>query len=297
MKTLELILDEDTAFQPLDYVLKKHLGLTKRQISQAKFREKGICINGEKQRISYVGRPGEILTVCLEEQETDCGKVAPLDGELEILYEDEDILAVNKPSGIACHPGRGHYRDSLGNLAAGLFEKRGEPRPVRIIGRLDRDTSGVVILAKNQTAGARLGEQKEKGIFQKEYLGIVKGRLENHEGRIQEPIGKIPGEKMKMQVDARGKRAETQYEVREFLDNATVTAWEIYTGRTHQIRVHMLYLGHPLIGDFLYNPGRELIGRQALHAWKLKFYHPITGKLLEFQADPPKDMAGLFSEF
>ena len=127
MKTLELILDEDTAFQPLDYVLKKHLGLTKRQISQAKFREKGICINGEKQRISYVGRPGEILTVCLEEQETDCGKVAPLDGELEILYEDEDILAVNKPSGIACHPGRGHYRDSLGNLAAGLLKKEESP--------------------------------------------------------------------------------------------------------------------------------------------------------------------------
>lgn len=287
MKTLELILDEDTAFQPLDYVLKKHLGLTKRQISQAKFREKGICINGEKQRISYVGRPGEILTVCLEEQETDCGKVMPLDGELEILYEDEDILAVNKPPGIACHPGRGHYRDSLGNLAAGLFEKRGEPRPVRIIGRLDRDTSGVVILAKNQTAGARLGEQKEKGIFQKEYLGIVKGRLENHEGRIQEPIGKIPGEKMKMQVDARGKRADTQYEVREFLENATVTAWEIYTGRTHQIRVHMAWLGYPLLGDVLYGDGENpYFPGLALHCRRAVFCQPFTGKKIEVLASP-----------
>ena len=137
-------------------------------------------------------------------------KWRPLDGELEILYEDEDILAVNKPSGIACHPGRGHYRDSLGNLAAGLFEKRGEPRPVRIIGRLDRDTSGVVILAKNQTAGARLGEQKEKGIFQKEYLGIVKGRLENHEGRIQEAHRKNPWEKMKCRWMPGEKGADTR---------------------------------------------------------------------------------------
>ena len=200
MKKLELTLDENTAFQPLERVLKNSLGLTKRQIRQAKFRETGICINGKKQRISYVGTPGEVLTVCLEERSENTGKVLPQQGELEILYEDPDILAVNKPAGMPCHPGRGHYLDSLGNLAAGLFEKRGEPCPVRIIGRLDKDTSGVVILAKNQAAGARLGEQKTKGIFRKEYIGMVQGQLKESEGRIREPIGKIPGEKLKMQV-------------------------------------------------------------------------------------------------
>ena len=106
MKKLELTLDEKTAFQPLERVLKNSLGLTKRQISQAKFRENGICINGKKQRISYVGTPGEVLTVCLEESSENTGKVLPQQGELEILYEDPDILAVNKPAGMPCHPGR-----------------------------------------------------------------------------------------------------------------------------------------------------------------------------------------------
>ena len=128
-----------------------------------------------------MGTPGEVLTVCLEERSENTGKVLPQQGELEILYEDPDILAVNKPAGMPCHPGRDIYLDSLGNLAAGLFEKRGEPCPVRIIGRLDKDTSGVVILAKNQAAGARLGEQKTKGIFRKEYIGLVQGQLKESE--------------------------------------------------------------------------------------------------------------------
>lgn len=265
--------------------MKQDLGLTKRQISQAKFRKEGICINGEKRRVSYVGRPGDVLTVCLEETGTYSGKSAPQEGELEILYEDEDILAVNKPPGMPCHPGRGHYRDSLGNLAAGLFEKRGEPCPVRIIGRLDKDTSGVVILAKNQAAGARLGIQKENGTFWKEYLGLVRGHLEDVNGRIREPIGKIPGEKLKCQVTHQGKTADTRYEVREFLEDATVTSWKICTGRTHQIRVHMAWLGYPILGDVLYGNGENpYFPGLALHCRKAVFLQPFTGDKIEVLA-------------
>ena len=285
MKILKLTLDEKTAFHTLDHVMKQDLGLTKRQISQAKFRKEGICINGEKRRVSYVGRPGDVLTVCLEETGTYSGKSAPQEGELEILYEDEDILAVNKPPGMPCHPGRGHYRDSLGNLAAGLFEKRGEPCPVRIIGRLDKDTSGVVILAKNQAAGARLGMQKENGTFWKEYLGLVRGHLEDVNGRIREPIGKIPGEKLKCQVTPQGKTADTRYEVREFLEDATVTSWKICTGRTHQIRVHMAWLGYPILGDVLYGNGENpYFPGLALHCRKAVFRQPFTGEKIQVLA-------------
>ena len=287
MKKLELTLDENTAFQPLERVLKNSLGLTKRQISQAKFRETGICINGKKQRISYVGTPGEVLTVCLEERSENTGKVLPQQGELEILYEDPDILAVNKPAGMPCHPGRGHYLDSLGNLAAGLFEKRGEPCPVRIIGRLDKDTSGVVILAKNQAAGARLGEQKAKGIFRKEYIGLAQGHLKEPEGRIREPIGKMPGEKLKMQVTPEGKSADTSYQALKFLENATLARWKIFTGRTHQIRVHMAWLGHPLLGDPIYGTGENpYFPGLALHCAKAVFLQPFTGEKVVIQAPP-----------
>lgn len=285
MKQLELIIDEKNGFQTLEKILGSSLGLTKRQISQAKFREKGICINGEKKRISYMAVPGEVLTVCLEERTEDTGKVFPKQGELEILYEDPDILAVNKPGGLACHPGRGHYEDSLGNLAAGLFEKRGAPCPVRIIGRLDKDTSGVVILAKNQVGAARLGEQKNKGIFQKEYIGLVRGHLEESEGRVREPIGKIPGEKLKMQVTSRGKEADTSYQVLKFLEDATLTRWKIRTGRTHQIRVHMAWLGHPLVGDRIYGTGENpYFPGLALHCAKAVFLQPFTGEKLEILA-------------
>ena len=285
MKKLELILDENTAFCTLESVMKSSLGLTRRQIRQAKFLEKGICVNGEKRRVSYVGKPGDRLTVCLGERTEGTGKVLPQEGSLEILYEDADILAVNKPGGMSCHPGRGHYKDSLGNLVAGLFEKRGEPCPIRIIGRLDKDTSGVVIFAKNQAAGARLGEQKAKGIFQKEYLGLVQGYLENPVGRVQEPIGKVPGEKLKMQVDKQGKRADTRYQVLDFLEGAAGVAWKISTGRTHQIRVHMAWLGHPVLGDVLYGDGENpWFPGLALHCRKALFCQPFTGEKIEILA-------------
>lgn len=297
MKKLELILDEKTACQPLEKVLEKSLGLTRRQISQAKFRENGICINGKKRRVSYVGAPGEVLTVCLEERTENTGKVIPMEGKLEILYEDPDILAVNKPAGMPCHPGRGHYRDSLGNLAAGLFEKRGEPCPVRIIGRLDKDTSGVVILAKNQAAGARLGEQKIKGIFRKEYIGLAQGRLNDPEGRIREPIGKISGEKLKMQVTPEGKTADTRYQALKLLEDATLTRWEIFTGRTHQIRVHMAWLGHPLLGDRLYGTGENpYFPGLALHCARALFLQPFTGEQVVIQA-PVKSWGEVFKDW
>lgn len=287
MRTLEIRLNENTAGKSLDKTLKEIFGLTKKQISQAKFREKGICINGEQVRISYVGKAGDFLQVCVEEARMDTGKVLPVSGDMDILYEDEDLIVLYKPGGIPCHPGRGHYGDSLANRLAGYYSNRGENALVRAVGRLDRDTSGIMVFARNQITAARLSRQKEEGIFTKEYLVLVKGMLPCGKGRILEPIGKMAGEKMKMQVDSQGKTADTSYEVLEAGEEYSMVKCHIRTGRTHQIRVHMAWLGHPVLGDILYGDGRNpLFDGLALHAWKTEFAHPLTGKKIQLEVMP-----------
>lgn len=287
MRKLEIVLDESTAGKSLDKSLKDIFGLNKRQISQAKFRENGICVNGKQVRISYIGKPGDFLEVCVEEERSYTGKVVPVSGELDILYEDKDLIVLNKPGGIPCHPGRGHYEDSLANRVAAYCMEKGETSLIRAVGRLDKDTSGIVVFAKNQIAAARLSLQKEEGIFRKEYLVLVKGKLETGRGRILEPIGNVPGEKMKMQVDANGKEADTAYEVLEVREEYSLVKCVIRTGRTHQIRVHMAWLGHPVLGDVLYGDGENPVFEGlALHAWKTEFYQPFTGEKAALKVVP-----------
>lgn len=293
MKVLEICLDENTGNHTLEYILRQKLGLTRRQISQAKFREQGICIDGCQQRVSYVGRPGQVLTVCLEEDRPDTGRVAPVKGSLEILYEDQDIFAVNKPPGMPTHPGRGHYKDSLANLIAGYYQEKESPCLVRAVGRLDSDTSGVLVFGKNQAAAARLARQKEEGRYEKDYLALIQGRLEG-EGFIREPIGKALGEKQKLQVSLQGKPAVTWYQSqkifcdREAFDReVSLVLCRIFTGRTHQIRVHMAWKGHPLLGDKLYGDGKNpLFPGLGLHCFRAVFYQPFTGAKIQIQAEP-----------
>lgn len=287
MKKLELVVDETLAGKSLELILKEILGFTKKQISRAKFRENGICINGEQRRISHIAVPGEVLQVCLEEEREDTGKVEPVFEKPDILYEDEDLIVLNKPGGMPCHPGRGHYEDSLANRLAGYYKEKGENALIRAVGRLDRDTSGIMVFAKGQMAAARLFKQKEDGSFRKEYLAVVQGEFKESEGRIMEPIGKIPGEKMRMQVDSDGKSAETIYEVLKSWDGYSLVRCNIRTGRTHQIRVHMAWLGHPLLGDVLYGDGKNLLfDGLALHAWKAEFTQPFSKEKIRIQVLP-----------
>ena len=287
MRKLEAELDENTAGKPLDKILKEVFGLTKKQVSQAKFRENGICVNGKQVRTSYVGKSGDLLQVCVEEAREDTGKVLPVSGNVEVLYEDRDLIVLNKPGGIPCHPGRGHYEDSLANRLAGYYMEKGETSLVRAVGRLDLDTSGVMVFAKNQVAAARLFKQKEEGSFKKEYLAVVRGIPKSPKGRILEPIGKMSGEKMKMQVDSYGKEADTAYEVLEAKGTYSLVKCHIRTGRTHQIRVHMAWLGHPLLGDVLYGDGKNpLFQGLALQAWKTEFFQPFTGEKIRIEVQP-----------
>ena len=212
--------------------------------------------------------------------------------ELAIIYEDQDILAINKPAGIVTHPSGSHYSDSLANQVASYFRSKGEPTKVRSIGRLDKETSGILLFARNQTAAARLQNQREEGISEKTYLAAVSGFMAVDEDvafhRISVPLAPDPDNCLKMVVSTDGtlpgsKHAETLYSVLksngpDAAAPASLVMLRLKTGRTHQIRVHMASLGHPLLGDSLYclsdisNP----FSRAALHAWKLKFQLPFS---------------------
>ena len=241
------------------------------------------------------------------------------------MYEDEDLLVINKPAGMPIHPSLHNYDNSLGNALAWYFKKQGKPFVFRCINRLDRDTSGLTIVAKHMVSGAILSHmvaaKSKEGLeaegIHREYLAIVEGHVSPEKGVIEAPIARKESSCLERIVDfEKGERAITHYQVLQTNDQYSLVALQLETGRTHQIRVHMGYLGYPLVGDFLYNPnyiGNQIdrlsddvtddlqkekaadypIHRQALHAHKISFPHPMTGEHMEFCVPMPEDMLKL----
>lgn len=279
-------------------------GFSKKEISRAKFIPEGIRNNGVRCRVTDKVMPGDLVQICLEEEGEDSCQLEERDGEPVILYEDRDLLAVYKAPGIVTHPRGGHYGDTLANQIVGYFRRKGESHSVRPVGRLDRETSGVVIFAKNQISAARLQRQREEGRFRKTYLAVVMGEMER-DGllhRMERPIGTDSENRLKMCIDEiQGKYACTEYQVLESKDGISLVQVQLGTGRTHQIRVHMASLGHPLAGDQLYGADREKnplhIHRAALHAWKTCLEQPVTGEQIEIDAPLPRDMKYGFEFF
>lgn len=275
---------------PLGVFLSGILGLTKKEISQAKFRDRGICVNGIQRRITFYLLPGDLVEVKLEDAQTFSGQLHPLRKKLDILWEDEDLLAVNKPAGIVVHPSHGHFQDTLANMVMAHAQEQGENLRIRAVGRLDNDTSGIVLFAKNQVAAARLGRQRESGSLKKTYLAVASGNVETDSGLISTPIRKQPDCLMKMEVNPEdGKASSTQYHVLERKEDYTWVKVNIRTGRTHQIRVHFASIGHPLLGDSLYGGSDKYISRTALHAWRTEFSHPVQNILISLKAPLPQD--------
>lgn len=279
--------------------LKKCAIFSEKEIRALKFRENGICVNGERKRVTYVLKKGETLELSIEEEEKGSHQMVRLDCALDVLYEDQDIFVVNKPAGILVHPVGGHYEDTLSNMAAAYFEKKGEHVVIRPVGRLDKDTSGAVLFAKNRIAAARLSAPGSG--FEKEYFALVQGTFpaEQQSGEIHTPLSQCPGHPLKMCPDfVHGKEAHTFYEVvRAYPRDCTLLKVRITTGRTHQIRVHMASIGHPLLGDVLYGKApapKDQFQRTALHAAKLSFSHPVNQKDLEIIAPFPEDFQNFF---
>ena len=288
MRTLEYqAIEQDDGIR-LELILKRRLGLSARQIRQLKFLSDGITVNGNRERIVYSVRSGDRIRVTFSEQNRNVQELPFLEKPLHILYEDEDLLAVDKKAGEVCHPAHGHYQDTLANQAAAYLAGCGsEKAPIRCIGRLDKDTSGTLLFAKNRLAAERLARQKEEGVFRKEYLALVNGifPVSNRSGEICLPLAPLPGSLMKMQVSGNGKRALTRYEVLCSDRHCSLVLCRIETGRTHQIRVHMAAIGHPLVGDPLHGNDTHVSStRTALHAWRLYLKQPVTGEELMIES-------------
>ena len=252
-----------------------------------------VLVNDTPVFLTHPLRNGDILTIRLSE-ETSSEHIEPVQLPLDILYEDEDMLIVNKPAGMPIHPSQNNRDNSLANALAWYFAQKKEPFIFRCINRLDRDTSGLTIIAKHVVSAgmlsAMVASKGEKGIH-REYLAIVKGTVIPKEGTVSAPLSRREGSIIERTVDfEKGERAVTHYRLLHEKNGHSLLSLELETGRTHQIRVHMKYLGFPLIGDYLYNPDMERMNRQALHAHRLEFVHPITGQPMTFTAPLPEDM-------
>ena len=265
-------------------------GFSRQNLVELKKIPESILLNGVWEYVTCRITEGDVLRIHIVEGESS-DKIPPVELPFPIVYEDEDIVAVNKPADMPIHPSLNNYENTLGNAAAYYFAKQGKSFIFRCINRLDRDTTGLTILAKHMVSCSILQSDMVERKISREYLAIVEGVFENTEGTIDAPIGRKEGSTIERMIDfENGERAITHYRVLEQKENVAMLALKLETGRTHQIRVHMTSIGHPLIGDFLYNPQNKGMSRQALHAWKLSFNHPITNKTLKLEAPVPKDM-------
>lgn len=222
------------------------------------------------------------------------GKVLPVKAHLQIVYEDDDILIIDKPAAMPIHPSRQEYEHTLGNAVMYYYQSRGFFTPFRCINRLDKDTSGLTIIAKNRIIAAMLNDAMQRREIYREYTAIVEGSLSGS-GTLSMPIAKedLEGSILRYVDYKNGQSAITHYESTPVSDSFSLVRLHLDTGRTHQIRVHMKEIGHPLIGDRLYNPANHLMNRQALHAGYLRFVHPYSGEALSFNAALPADMQTL----
>lgn len=258
-------------------------------ITHLKRTENGILLNGVWGRVHDILQQGDVLTITLREMQSS-ENIVPRKLPLEIVYEDEDLMVINKASNMPIHPSQGNYDNTLANAVAYYYAQKQEPFTYRCINRLDRDTTGLLILAKHMYSASLLSDMVQNREIHREYLALATG-LVPEAGTIQAPIGRVEGSTIERKVDwAHGDYACTHYRRLDYKNGYSLVSLKLDTGRTHQIRVHMKHIGHPLPGDFLYHPDYTVINRQALHSYKLSFRHPICGKNMEFVAELPDDM-------
>lgn len=288
-----LITPSDVPCTVGEYLKKK--GYSRQIIIHLKKTEHGILQNGEWAYVRTPIVPGDVLKITLLE-ESASEHILPVPMEPDIVYEDEDLLVVNKPFDMPVHPSIHNYDNTLANGMAYYFQQKGETFIFRCINRLDRDTTGLLILAKNALSASILSNDMKARKIHRTYQAVVSRIPVPASGTIDAPIARKEDSAIERCVDfEKGEPAVTHYRTLETKENLALVELSLETGRTHQIRVHMQHMGCPLLGDYLYNPDFTLINRVSLHSYSLSFVHPITGKSMYFCAPLPKDMAGLLS--
>ena len=288
-----LITPSDVPCTVGEYLKKK--GYSRQIIIHLKKTEHGILQNGEWAYVRTPIVPGDVLKITLLE-ESASEHILPVPMEPDIVYEDEDLLVVNKPFDMPVHPSIHNYDNTLANGMAYYFQQKGETFIFRCINRLDRDTTGLLILAKNALSASILSNDMKARKIHRTYQAVVSRIPVPASGTIDAPIARKEDSAIERCVDfEKGEPAVTHYRTLETKENLALVELSLETGRTHQIRVHMQHMGCPLLGDYLYNPDFTLINRVSLHSYSLSFVHPIAGKSMYFCAPLPKDMAGLLS--
>lgn len=292
-RRLTLKISPEQAGEKIDTLLRQELHLSGTVIRRIKWVENGILLDGVRAITGQRVQAGQILSALVSDPHP-AGDMVPTPGPLNIIYEDEDILVVNKAPGLSVHPGPGHYDDTLCNHIAWYYRQTGLSADIHLVHRLDRGTSGLMVVAKHAHAQERLKLQLHTPAFRRIYLAVCDGTPQQSQGVVDAPIGPVPGSLIARQVDWAGQWARTRYQVLQTANSRSLVKLELDSGRTHQIRVHMAYLGCPLTGDFLYGwENTQLIARPALHSFQLWLTHPVTGEALHWQLPLPPDMASL----
>lgn len=333
-KYITFTVDKNMTGLTVEKLLRTNLKLTRKQISRAKFQPDGIRKNGMQCRTTDIVQTGDQIMICIEAAKNDSNHLVSFCEDahpLEILYEDEDILAVNKPAGILTHPSGAHYADTLSNQVAGYFHKKKISCRIRPVGRLDKETSGIVLFAKNQVSAQRLQVQRESGVLHKQYIAVVKGNFSDDTSASSDtawhtvcfPLRKTVDHPLRMEAVSERSilftqessarttspgntetllSAVTHYQILYNSPDFSVITLKLDTGRTHQIRAHMKALDHPLLGDNLYQEifspdfsfGQPDFKRTALHAWKTRFRHPFNNAWISLEAPLPDDFCNCF---
>ena len=290
---LKYIVNKNDSSKTINEIISRKFNLSNRLFSRL-IKNKNIFVNDKNIDTRLKVTENDVITIDLNYEE-DNSNIVSKQMNLDIVYEDEAMLIINKPSGIAIHPSIRHYEDSIASGVKYYFESIGIHKKIRPVNRLDLNTSGLVIFAKNEYIQENLIKQMQTKTFTKEYLAIVTGVLENKKGIIDKPIARKEGSIIERCVSETGQRAITEYEVIKEVSNNikfkngaekySLVKCKLLTGRTHQIRVHFAYIGHPLLGDSLYGKKSDLIEGQALHCYKLQFLHPVTFEELVIKCD------------
>jgi len=292
MKLLYFV-DEKNPYSTIKEVLKAHFNISERLLLKLK-RNNKILLNNQITNINTNIKNNDLIQIFLDFEE-DNSNILPTKMNLDIIYEDEAFIIINKPAGIPVHPSIEHYTDSLSNGLKYYYDLINLKKKIRPVNRLDRDTSGLVIFAKNEYIQECLIKQMNNNIFYKEYIALCEGNFTELDGIINKPIARKQDSIIERCISPNGDKAITEYKVLSYNkeNNISVVQCILKTGRTHQIRVHMKSIGHPILGDTLYGNSSNIISRQALHAYKICFYHPLTKQCNEFIAPTPKDIEQL----
>ena len=280
---LKYIVKENDKDKTINQMIKEKFSFSNRLFSKL-LNNKKISVNNQNVDTRIKAKTNDIIRIDLNYEEDNSNIIAKK-MNLDIVFEDDAMLIITKPKEIAVHPSIKHYEDSISSGVKYYFNSIGINKKIRPVNRLDLNTSGLIVFAKNEYIQENLIKQMKENIFTKEYLAIATGIFDDKVGIIDAPIARKEGSIIERCIDKNGQKAKTKYEVIKEIGNNSIVKCNLLTGRTHQIRVHMAYIGHPLLGDTLYGEKNNLIEGQALHCYKLRFLHPITNEKLEFTSN------------